>query len=222
MTTTLTVRVLLFYVVSMFLILCTVAWNSIKPGTSPFVAALVQVGIPGAALVMNLVVLTAVLSCLNSGLYVTSRVLFALAANGDAPQALVALNRRKVPVRSILTGSAFGYVALIASVVSPTGVFSFLVNASGAAMLLLYLMVGTAQIRHRLAMAPAEVEALGFKMWLFPWLSYTAQMGILAVLIAMAFFPDLRSQLYTTIVFVAVLWLLYFALRKTNRLYLAT
>ena len=98
--------------VSMFLILCTVAWNTIKPGTSPFVAALVQVGIPGAALVMNFVVLTAVLSCLNSGLYVTSRVLFALAANGDAPQALVALHHRKVPVRAILTGSAFGYAAL--------------------------------------------------------------------------------------------------------------
>src|SRR5205823_7471814 len=115
MTTTLTLRVLLFYVVSIFLILCTVPWNSIKPGTSPFVAALVEIGIPGAALVMNIVVLTAVLSCLNSGLYVTSRVLFALAANGDAPQALVALNRRKVPARAILTGSAFGYGALIAS-----------------------------------------------------------------------------------------------------------
>ena len=132
----------------------------------------------------------------------------------------MALNRRKVPVRAILTGSAFGYAALIASVVSPTGVFSFLVNASGAAMLLLYLMVGTAQIRHRKAMAPSELDALGFKMWLFPWLSYAAQLGILAVLIAMAFFPDLASQLYTTLVFVAVLWLLYFALRKTNRLYL--
>jgi len=216
MTTTLTLRVLLFYVVSIFLILCTVAWNTIKPGTSPFVAALVQVGVPSAALVMNIVVLTAVLSCLNSGLYVTSRVLFALAANGDAPQALVTLTRRRVPARAILTGSAFGYAALVASVVSPTGVFSFLVNASGAAMLLLYFMIGAAQIRHRMAMGPAELETLAFRMWLFPWASYAAQAGILAVLIAMAFFPDLVSQLYTTIGFVALLWLLYFACRKTN------
>jgi L-asparagine transporter-like permease len=216
MTTTLTLRVLLFYVVSIFLILCTVAWNTIKPGTSPFVAALVQVGVPSAALVMNIVVLTAVLSCLNSGLYVTSRVLFALAANGDAPQALVTLTRRRVPARAILTGSAFGYAALVASVVSPTGVFSFLVNASGAAMLLLYFMIGAAQIRHRMAMGPAELETLAFRMWLFPWASYAAQAGILAVLIAMAFFPDLVSQLYTTIGFVALLWLLYFARRKTN------
>ena len=216
MTTTLTLRVLLFYVISIFLILCTVAWNTIKPGTSPFVAALVQIGIPGAALVMNIVVLTAVLSCLNSGLYVTSRVLFALAANGDAPQALVTLNRRRVPARAILTGSAFGYAALIASVVSPTGMFSFLVNASGAAMLVLYFMIGAAQIRHRMAMSPAELERLTFRMWLFPWASYVAQAGILAVLIAMAFFPDLASQLYTTMGFVALLWLLYFARRNTH------
>lgn len=216
MTTTLTLRVLLFYVVSIFLILCTVGWNTIKPGTSPFVAALVQVGVPGAAVVMNIVVLTAVLSCLNSGLYVTSRVLFALAANGDAPQALVVLTRRKVPARAILTGSAFGYAALLASVVSPTGVFSFLVNASGAAMLLLYLMIGAAQIRRRMTMTPAELAALSFKMWLFPWASYAAQAGILSVLIAMVFFPDLASQLYTTLIFAAVLWLVYFGLRKTS------
>lgn len=122
LTTTLTLRVLLFYVVSIFLILCTVAWNTIKPGTSPFIAALVQIGIPGAAAVMKIVVLTAVLSCLNSGLYVTSRVLFALAAHGDAPQTLVALTRKKVPARAILTGSAFGYGAMIVSIVSPGGV----------------------------------------------------------------------------------------------------
>src|SRR5438105_5555735 len=216
MTTTLTLRVLLFYVVSIFLILCTVPWNSIKPGTSPFVAALVQVGVPGAALVMNLVVLTAVLSCLNSGLYVTSRVLFALAANGDAPQALTRLSRRRVPVRAILTGSAFGYAAMIASVISPSGVFSFLVNASGAAMLVLYFIIGAAQIRQRHAMSAAQANALAIRMWLFPWLSYAAEAGILAVLIAMAFFPDLASQLFTTLLFVVLLALIYAGLRKPS------
>ena len=216
MTTALTLRVLLFYVISIFLILCTVGWNTIKPGTSPFVAALTQIGIPGAALIMNVVVLTAVLSCLNSSLYVTSRVLFALAAHRDAPQILVALTRRKVPARSILTGTAFGYAALIASVVSPTGVFSFLVNASGAAMLVLYFMIGMAQIRHRGAMTPADVAASPVRMWLFPWLSYATQAGILAVLIAMAFVPGLASQLYTTMVLLGFLLLAWFAARRTN------
>lgn len=216
MTTTLTLRVMLFYVVSIFFILCTVSWDAIVPGTSPFVAALVEIGVPAAALIMNLVVLVAVLSCLNSGLYVTSRVLFALAANGDAPQALVALNRRKVPARAILTGSAFGYAALIASVVSPSGVFSFLVNASGAAMLLLYLTIGAAEIKHRKAMTESDVKALAVRMWFFPWASYAAQGGILAVLIAMAFFPDLASQLYLTLGFTGFLWLAYYGLRRSG------
>ena len=98
---------------------------------------------------MNIIVLTAVLSCLNSGLYVTSRALFALAAHGDAPKSLVALNKRNVPARAILVGTVFGYGAMMTSIISPTGVFTFLVNASGTAMLFLYLMIGIAQIRHR-------------------------------------------------------------------------
>jgi GABA permease len=216
MTATLTLRVLLFYVASMIAIMSTVAWNAITPGTSPFVAALTEIGIPGAGLAMNIVVLTAVLSCLNSGLYVTSRVLFALAAKGDAPKALVALNRRKVPARAILTGSAFGYAALIASVVSPSGVFSFLVNASGAAMLLLYLMIGAAQIQSRKSMTQAEFDGLPLRMWLFPYLSYGTQGGILAVLIAMAFYSDLASQLYLTLAFAAFLWLVYGLVRKAG------
>ncbi len=214
MTTTLTLRVVLFYVVSVFLIVASVSWTSIKPGSSPFVAALVQIGIPGAALMMNLVVLTAVLSCLNSGLYVTSRVLFALAAHGDAPSALVKLTRRRVPARAILTGSVFGFFAMIASVISPTGVFSFLVNASGAAMLFLYLLIGIAQIKHRRALQPTDVQNLGFKMWLFPWLSYAVEICIVVVLVAMVIMPGLASQLYLTLLTIGVLSAVYFFFRR--------
>ena len=88
MTSQVVVRILLFYVISLFLIVTVVPWTQIRPGDSPFAITLARIGIPGAALIMNAIVLTAVLSCLNSGLYVTSRVLFTLAAHGDAPQAL--------------------------------------------------------------------------------------------------------------------------------------
>ena len=76
-------RVLVFYVLSVFLIVAIVPWNSTKLGESPFVAALDIIGISGAADVMNAIVLTAVLSCLNSGLYVASRMMFALAHRGE-------------------------------------------------------------------------------------------------------------------------------------------
>lgn len=125
LTITIVFRILLFYVVSIFLILCIVPWNQIESGVSPFAVALGRLGIPGAETVMNFVVLTAVLSCLNSGVYVTSRVLMRLAEHGDAPQALVKLSARRVPARAILIGSAFGYAAVIASIVSPARVFAF-------------------------------------------------------------------------------------------------
>lgn len=214
LTTTLTLRVVLFYVLSIFLIICTVNWRTISPGTSPFVTAMAQAGVPSANLIMSFVVLTAVLSCLNSGLYVTSRVLFALAAFGDAPKSLIQLTRRRVPARAILIGSAFGYCAMIASIISPAGVFSFLVNASGAAMLFLYFLIGVAQIQYRRSIGAGRARDLPLKMWLFPGLSYAVLIGIASILVAMMLIPDLKSQLVTTILAIALLTAIYGGFRR--------
>jgi L-asparagine transporter-like permease len=72
---TVVLRILLFYVLSILLILCIVPWTEFKSGDSSFALALERIGIPSAATIMNVIVLTAVLSCLNSGVYVTARVL---------------------------------------------------------------------------------------------------------------------------------------------------
>ncbi len=86
LTFTLVVRVVLFYVLSMLLIVMIVPWDQIVPGVSPFVVALERIRVPGAAPLMSFIVLTAVLSCLNSGLYITSRrAVHAFAAPGRAP-----------------------------------------------------------------------------------------------------------------------------------------
>src|ERR1700734_377294 len=96
-------RVLFFYVGSILLVVCLVPWNSAGIIT-PYVSALNAMGIPAAAQIMNAVVLTAVLSALNSGLYASSRMLFALTRRGDAPEGLAKLNRHGVPARAIREG----------------------------------------------------------------------------------------------------------------------
>jgi len=207
-------RLLVFYILSITLIVSVVPWTEIAVGTSPFATVLARTGIPGAATIMNLIVLIAVLSCLNSGLYVTSRVLFALAAEGDAPQALVSVNRRKVPVRAILIASTFSYVALAASVLSPELVFTFLVNASGALMLLIYGLLAFAQIAVRRRMEAEAPERLTIRMWLFPWLSYATIGCIALVLIAMAMAPDLASQFYSSLAVTAVCLVLFYVFRR--------
>jgi GABA permease len=215
LSTTLTVRVVLFYVLSIFFVVTVVNWTTIKSGSSPFVAALSQIGIPGVALAMNIIVLTAVLSCLNSGLYVTSRALFALAAQGDAPKALIVLNKRNVPARAIIAGTIFAYGAMLTSIfLSATGLFTWLVNASGTAMLFLYGMIGIAQIRYRYGLSPEAVAQLPLKMWLFPGLSYFAVLGIGAVLVAMGMTPDLQSQLTMTLLLILGLLIVYFVFRR--------
>jgi L-asparagine transporter-like permease len=192
------VRILLFFVLSIGLIVSVVPWTAIKPGISPFAVALGAVGIPGAATIMNLVVLTAVLSCLNSGIYVTSRVLFQLAAKGDAPTWLVAVNARHVPVRGILAGAAFGYAAIAAAVLSPDLVFNFLVDASGAVALVNYLLVAVAELRLRAHWERTDPTRLAIRMWLFPYLTAAVILVMLTVLVAMALTPALRSQFYAS------------------------
>src|SRR5579864_6802178 len=89
-------RIMTFYVGSVFLIVSVTPWNTVRSGESPFTLALNTMHVPWAGSLMSLIILTAVLSCLNSAFYVSSRVLFILGDRGDAPQALVKLNARRV------------------------------------------------------------------------------------------------------------------------------
>lgn len=191
---TVAARVLLFYLGSVSLILCVVPWHRLQPGHSPFVAAMQALGIPGAPLAMSIIVLVAVLSCLNSSLYVTSRVLFEMAAHRDAPAVLVRTGRGLVPRRAILFGTAVALAVTVASSVSPDTVFAFLLNASGALILFVYLLIALAQIRLRRAMARAGRRP-AFPMWLFPALSWATVLVIVAVLAAMAANPATRPQI---------------------------
>jgi gamma-aminobutyrate permease len=217
LTTALILRILLFYVGSVFFILAVVPWTEIAPGSSPFALALDRMQIPYAATIMNLIVLVAVLSCLNSGLYVTSRMLFRLAARGEAPRSMVALDSRGVPTRAILIGSAFGYLAVIASIVSPQLLFTFLVNASGAIMLVIYLLVAIAQIRWRRNVERDAPARLTIRMWLYPWLSYATVAGIVLVLASMLFRDAERAQLAASTLSVAVVLAAFWWTKRSPR-----
>ncbi len=213
MTGSVILRILLFYVGSISLIVTIVPWTQIRPGDSPFATALATMRIPAAAFGMKLIVLTAVLSCLNSSIYVTSRVLFTLAARGDAPKALVKLSGRQVPMRAILFSSLCGYAAVYASVVSPERVFAFLIDAAGSIMLVIYIITALAQISLRRRLETSEPERLKLKVWLFPWLSGFAVLAMVSVLVAMLMLPARRSEVVSGLICLAVALALYAAFR---------
>jgi GABA permease len=213
MTVSVSVRILVFYILSILLIVAIVPWTAIKPGISPFATTLKAMGYPGADIMMNAVVLVAVLSCLNSGLYVTSRALFGLAKYGDAPQALVQLNARNVPARAILTASLFSYGALAAERLSPDTVFSFLLNSCGVTMILLYLMIAVSQLKLRAHYEREAPERLQIRMWLHPFGTYVAIAAMMAVLIFMGLTPALSSQLWLSLLVAAGFLLAFLTVR---------
>ncbi len=203
-------RVLLFYVGSILLVVCVVPWNSPQIAT-PYVSALNAIGIPGAAHIMNAVVLTAVLSALNSGLYASSRMLFALTRRGDAPKAFAVLSRNGVPRRAILLGTVFGYGAVIMQRYSPDHVFAFLVNSYGTVAVFVYLFIAVSQLRLRARLDRDDPGRLGVRMWAYPYLTYLAIAGMLGILLAMAFIPDQRTPLIFGLISLAALLLAYAA-----------
>ena len=197
-------RVLLFYVGSVFLVVCLVPWDSAAIA-SPYVSALKAMRIPGAAHIMNAVVLTAVLSALNSGLYASSRILFALTRHGDAPRALARVSQSGVPLRAILAGTVFGYGAVIMSYVSPDTVFAFLVNSYGTVALFVYVLIALAELRLRYRFERAAPGLLKVRMWCFPYLTLGALAGMFGILLAMAFIPEQRLPLIFGLVSLAAL-----------------
>ena len=208
-------RILLFFVGSIFLLVTILPWNDAKLGDSPYVAAFDVMGIPAAADIMNAVVLTAVLSCLNSGIYTASRVLLSLSRNGDAPHSLLAVNPRGVPVKAILSCTGVAYVGIALAYISPDTVFLFLLNSSGAIVLFVYFLICTAQLRMRRQLERDDPELIRVRMWLFPWLTYLAMAAIVVVVGSMYFIAGSRSQLLLSFISLAVVVIAY-QLRKRS------
>jgi len=204
MSTAVILRILIFYVVSLFLIVSVTPWNTVRSGESPFTLALNTMHVPYAGGIMSAIILTAVLSCLNSAFYVSSRVMFILADRGDAPQALVKLNARRVPVISVLMGAVAGFLGIIAATEAPQVVFDFLVSSSGALIVFVYMTICVAQIALRRRREREGLPPPAVTMWLFPYASYAAIAAMAAVLIAMAFTEHLQRDFYVSCVTLAV------------------
>jgi GABA permease len=205
-------RVLLFYVVSVFFVAAIVPWDTtfaedvIK---SPFTIAFERMGIPGAGTLMNFVVLTAVLSVLNSSLYTTSRMLFALTRHSDAPGFFTNTTRRGVPIWAILAGTSFGYVSVAIYYFFPANVFTWLINASGAIALFAYLLIAISELVMRRRLERENPESLQLRMWFYPWLTYLSIAAMVAVLVAMFIIPDQRPLLIASLISLGVILAAY-------------
>ncbi|MEV4506230.1 amino acid permease [Streptomyces klenkii] len=198
-------RICLFYIGSMAVIVTLLPWDGGTARTSPYSGTLERMGVPGAGNVMNAVVLVALLSAMNANIYGSSRMLYSLVHRGDAPRALGRVTPGGVPRNAVLASSAFGFAAVVLSVVWPDSVFRFLLNAVGATILIVWFLIGLSQLRLRRRRALRGDPQPPVRMWLFPHLTRVSLLAIGAVLVVMALEPDSRTQVLCTGAWAALL-----------------
>jgi GABA permease len=216
-TSTVIWRILLFFVGGVLIIVTVVPWNELPnpKDTAPFAHIFGIFGLPGAKAFMTAVILTAVCSVLNSGLYSAARMFAALAVDGFAPK-FVARRSRGVPVAAILASTVGGYAAVIVNYVAPeSGIFDFIMNSAGLVALFVYVFIALTQMRMRAKMSDEEAAALKLKMWLNPWLGILVVAAAIGIVIVMFFDEAGRTQVWTSLISVGVLVVFWPLVRKS-------
>jgi GABA permease len=191
-------RIGLFYLLSIFIVVSLVPWNDpTLAAVGSYQTVLERMGIPNAKLIVDLVVLVAVTSCLNSALYTASRMLFSLGRRGDAPAVSKRTNKSGTPYWAVMLSTGAAFLAVFANYVAPAAVFEFLLASSGAIALLVYLVIAVSQLRMRQKRMAAG-EKIVFKMWLFPGLTYAVMVFIVGTLTIMLFQEAHRVEIIAT------------------------
>ncbi|MCA1004201.1 amino acid permease [Rhodococcus hoagii] len=199
-------RISVFYIGAIGIMVLVLPWNDPELQDGPFVSVLEKANLPYVSGLMELVVVIALLSAFNANVYGTSRMAFSLARRNDGPKALATLSKTGVPTNAVLLSVFFGFVSVLLNWLLPDDLLGILLNAVGAALLVIWVFIVIAHLRLR---PKLEREGkLTVRMWLFPYLSYLTLALLAGFVVLMAFDADAREQLIST----AVLFLVILAL----------
>jgi L-asparagine transporter-like permease len=185
-------RLVVFYLLTMAIILALVPWTESGKGQSPFVTVMARSHVPLAAGVVNFVILVAALSAMNSQLYITTRMMFSLARAGYAPQRFGKLSARGTPVSALLLSSIGIALAAVLSVLFPDASFTLMFSIAIFGALFTWMMIFVTHLYFRRAHAG---ERLAFRMWGYPYASLLGAGLMAAILLTTAFTSVFRMTL---------------------------
>ena len=196
-------RILIFYIGSLLVLLSLYPWSKVAAGGSPFVMIFQQIGAETTAQVLNFVVLTAALSVYNSCVYANSRMLFGLAEQGNAPRALLKVDRRGVPVTATLLSALATFACVILNYLLPGEALGLLMSLAVAAMVINWAMISLAHIKFRKA-GGARKQAFP-SLW-YPFSNWLCLAFMLMILGIMLFTPEAAVSVYILPVWILLLW----------------
>jgi len=185
-------RLVVFYLASLALMLAIIPWTTAGAGGSPFVRVMAATGVPGAAAIMNFVVLVAALSAMNSQLYASTRMMFSLARAGQAPAVFGRLNRQGAPAAALVLSSLGIAVAGALNALWPEQAFTLMISVSMFGAMFTWMMIFVTHLAFRRRVA---AETLAFRVWGHPWGSLAGAALMAAILATTAFTEPFRFTL---------------------------
>ncbi|MFF1883758.1 amino acid permease [Pseudarthrobacter sp. NPDC058196] len=199
------IRLLVFFVGAIAVIAATIPYQEVGLDESPFVTVFTATGLPFAADLMNFVIITALLSAGNSGLFSCARMLYSLADEGHAPQALKRLTGRGIPMIALSVSMLGGLASLISSVVAPESVYLALVSVAGFAVVGVWMSITASHFFHRRSFVRngGDVSTLPYRAPLFPLVPVLAFSLCVLSLVGIALDPAQVAALYFGVPFVA-------------------
>jgi len=215
-------RILIFYIGALVVLLSLTPWDSLLVtlnasgdaySGSPFVQVFSMLGSNTAAHILNFVVLTAALSVYNSGTYCNSRMLLGMAEQGDAPKALAKIDKRGVPVRSILASAAVTVIAVLLNYLMPHDALELLMSLVVATLVINWAMISFSHFKFRQHMNKTAQTPL-FKAFWYPYGNYICLAFVAFILVIMLLIPGIRVSVYAIPVWVAFMWLCYLIKNK--------
>ncbi|WP_405496624.1 amino acid permease [Nocardia sp. NBC_00511] len=186
---TLPFRIGLFYVGALIVIMSVSSWRTFHAGRSPFVEVFEQIGIPGAAAIINFVLLTAALSSCNSGIYSTGRMLRSLAQRDEAPAKLATLSRRSVPAAGIAVSAAVMVIGVGVNYFSPDKAFAYITSVSTMGIIFVWGVILVCHLMYRARVARGALPASDYRLPGAPVTTWLA-LAFLGLVVVLLFFNE--------------------------------
>lgn len=206
-------RVVLFYTLPILIICGLIPWNSLNEHTSPFVQVLTSAGLQGSAHLMNFILITAVLSAANSGIYGATRMLHSMATDGEAPSGLARLSSKGIPVNSLKLCAVVLILGSMIAYVAQDNVFRLLMAVPGFVVLLVWISILLSEWKLRKTYPTKP----GFTVWGYPYITILTVICLSVIAVLFLFDEQNRISIGVCLAVMLVLFIWSFIRFKPNR-----
>ncbi|MCM3133978.1 amino acid permease [Paenibacillus polysaccharolyticus] len=210
------IRVLLFYVGALLIIMSIYPWSAIVPTESPFVQVFAAVGIAAAAGVVNFVVLTSAASACNSAIFSTSRMVYSMAKDQNAPNSFARVNKRKVPANALFFSTIVIFIAIVLNYIMPEGVFTLITSVSTVCFIFVWGIMVICHLRYKRTQ-PELARQSRFRLPLYPFSNVLILAFLAFVIVVLALAEDTRVALFVTPVWFLIVSVIYMIKKRAKQ-----